>query len=447
MKVLVIVARGLQAGALGCYGNFWIDTPALDRLAAGAVVFDQHFADRADPPGAHRAWRSGYYDLPSPDSKSEASFDLLDALRTAGIHTCLVVDESHAAPPAFLGDWDRVERVRPGEDETPLEATLAAAEDALGGLAERDDWLLWIELSTPLPPWQVPEEFITPYFQEDVEEDEEQEDDEDESEEDESEELADEEDEKEEPIEPLMAPLPGVIDPSDDVLYLRLQTSYAAAVSYLDAGVGQLLETLAELPGGDEVVVLCTSDCGQNLGEHGIVGPVRPWLHEEVVHLPLILRLPDGAEAGRRVAALTQTVDLAPTLAGLFAATPGPIHGHDLLPLARGESQEVRVYACSGVQVGEALELALRTPEWAFLLPLLASESAGEPARPIQLYVKPDDHWEVNNVVQHHPDLAEHLERVLREFAAAVGRPGPLEAPVLRGEEELLAQPTTEPAS
>ncbi len=54
-KVLVIVARGLQLGALGCYGNGWIDTPALDRLAAEGVVFDQHFADAASPEGARAA--------------------------------------------------------------------------------------------------------------------------------------------------------------------------------------------------------------------------------------------------------------------------------------------------------------------------------------------------------------------------------------------------------
>src|SRR5437879_1798920 len=70
MKVLVIVARGLQAGALGCYGNRWARTPALDSLAATGALFDQHFADFPSPEGARRAWRTGCYVFPSPPGAS-----------------------------------------------------------------------------------------------------------------------------------------------------------------------------------------------------------------------------------------------------------------------------------------------------------------------------------------------------------------------------------------
>ena len=45
MKILVIEAAALHAGFLGCYGNDWVATPNLDRLAAEGVVFDQHLAD------------------------------------------------------------------------------------------------------------------------------------------------------------------------------------------------------------------------------------------------------------------------------------------------------------------------------------------------------------------------------------------------------------------
>jgi hypothetical protein len=36
MRALVITARGLQAGAVGAYGNTRLDTPALDRLRGEA---------------------------------------------------------------------------------------------------------------------------------------------------------------------------------------------------------------------------------------------------------------------------------------------------------------------------------------------------------------------------------------------------------------------------
>src|SRR6478672_1102760 len=48
MRLLVLEALGLHLGYLGCYGNDWVATPNLDRLAAEGVVFDAHFADQPD---------------------------------------------------------------------------------------------------------------------------------------------------------------------------------------------------------------------------------------------------------------------------------------------------------------------------------------------------------------------------------------------------------------
>jgi arylsulfatase A-like enzyme len=422
MKVLIVTARGLQLSAIGCYGNRWIETPALDQLASQSVVFDQHYADRADSGGARLSWRTGRYVFPglaeSLGPRSPAASDLLDTLRGADIFTCLIVDTSHPVPPEFASGWAKVESIEAGEDETGLERVIQAAQKRLNRLAQRESWLLWIDLATVLPPWAIPEEYLAPYFS--AEEGEEQEDAEEEPEE-----------VKEDPVEalePLAEVAPGPIDPTDDTLFLRLQSSYAASVSYLDAGIGQLLETVDEMADGDEVLVLVTSDCGQALGEHGVVGPVRPWLHEEIIHLPLIFRLPTGAEAGRRVPALTQTVDLAPTLAAAFAlALPGA-HGLNLLPLARGEIEQVRDYACSGLEIGGTIEWALRTPEWSFHLPLSSAEGAVSGPR---LYVKPDDRCEVNDVLQHHFEQSEHFEQTLRAFVAATRQDGPLQSPVL----------------
>jgi arylsulfatase A-like enzyme len=431
MKVLVLVARGLQAGAVGCYGNSWIDTPALDALAAEGVVFDRHFADAADPAGARRAWRSGRYGIPSLTEEGphpEDSPDLLAALRSHGVYTCLIVDDSRPSPPEFTSGWDEAERVAPEGVETPLEATLEAARAILDRLADRAHWLLWIELATLLPPWNVPEEFQAPYFMEEPAEDEEDE--------------GEEPEEEPEPLTPLTDVETGSIDPTDDTFYLRLQTSYAAAVTYLDAGIGQLLDDLRERD--HDALVLVTTDCGQALGEHGYVGPHCPWPHNEIVHLPLIVHLPGAAESGRRIAALTQAVDLAATLAHVFGAPLPSAHGHSLLSLMHGDVERVRDYACSGLRMGAAVEWALRTADWAFLLPVRGEED--ESARPPQFYVKPDDRWEVNNVLQHHLELVEHLEQTLRAFVAATRQPGPLHPPELRNvEAETASSPNPIP--
>jgi arylsulfatase A-like enzyme len=431
MKVLVLTARGLQLGLIGCYGNLWVGTPSLDALAAEGIAFDSHLADAADPAGARRAWRSGRYHFPpAPDTTAPPAADgpdLIASLREQGVYTCLIVDDSREAHAGFEAGWDEVRRGTPADGATPLESTLEAAHAALEGLAGRDRWLVWVDLATPLPPWDVPEEFLTPYFEDEPAEEDNDEDEE--AAEDEVGEEGDELDEEEEPLTPVTDVAPGPIDAEDDTLYLSLQSTCAAAVSYLDAGIGDLLEALRALDEKGEVLVLVTGDRGQALGEHGMVGPVRPWLHDEVLHLPLLVRMPGAAEAGRRVPALTQNVDVAPTLADLFGVPLPGAHGHSLMPLIRGEAEEVRAYACAGVAVEGGVEWCLRTPEWSLLLPLQPHPEDG--GRGPQLYVKPDDRWEVNNVLQHHLDLADSLEQTLRTFVSATLRPGPLQAPPL----------------
>jgi AhpD family alkylhydroperoxidase len=423
MRVVVVNARGLHLGYVSACGNEWIETPALDRLAAEGVVFDIHVADRPDAAGARRAWRTGRYDFPSPEGTAAAPEppDLIRLLKDAGVVTSLVLDAGRASPSDFADGWDVVMEAEPDEDATALEYVLEGAGQAMESLAETDGWLLWLELATLLPPWEVPAEHLDRYLVEYASQDEE----------------ADEEDEETEALEPLLDPPSDTIDPGDDLTFIRLQRSYAAAVSYLDAALGALLKELEARRLLDDVLLIVTTDHGLPLGEHGAVGVVRPWLHDELVHLPLLMRLPRGEQAGRHVWALTQPVDLMPTLLDAFGLPPAPAQGHDLLPLARGAVEKVRDYACTGLRIDDAVEWALRSPEWAFLLP-----AGGESGRLPRLYAKPDDRWELNDVIQHHPELAEHLAAVLREFVAATRRPGPLRPPELRDVEAEETKPT-----
>src|SRR5438552_1647540 len=113
MKVLVLAARGLQAAYVGCYGNAWIATPTLDALAAEGVVFDQHFAGRADAAGARLTWRDGRHHLPDPDlpePPAEGHADLIDQLRKRGVFTCLILDDSRPLESGFDAGWDEVIR-------------------------------------------------------------------------------------------------------------------------------------------------------------------------------------------------------------------------------------------------------------------------------------------------------------------------------------------------
>ena len=77
MKLIAFVLRGCPAGWLGAYGNEWVATPHLDRLAARSAVFDRHYSDCPDPAAAGRAWFG-------------ERGQVLAELRAAGVRTILV---------------------------------------------------------------------------------------------------------------------------------------------------------------------------------------------------------------------------------------------------------------------------------------------------------------------------------------------------------------------
>src|SRR5260370_338177 len=155
MKVLVISVRGFHLGYAGCYGNEWISTPALDRLAAGGVVFDQHLADVPEAEAARRGWRSGRHPLPALGGDTPAAAPSPEPLhqpRRGGVRTVLIADSSRRFPEDFARGWDRVEIVRSLSGEaTFLEQTLEAGRVALEELAATEQWLLWVDLATLLP--------------------------------------------------------------------------------------------------------------------------------------------------------------------------------------------------------------------------------------------------------------------------------------------------------
>jgi arylsulfatase A-like enzyme len=316
--------------------------------------------------------------------------------------------DTDAAPPYYAG-WDEVFDARPAaDDRSPLDAlvrSLPSVLDKLGGVPR---FLLWVETDRLIPPWDVRQDVFEAYVGDE-----------------------DEGEDEDEPVTPFADPPTGPFDRSDLAAWEWLRGTFAAVVTTLDAELGTAFAELRSRGLDQTAAWLVTSDLGYPLGEHGQVGLHRPWLYEELVHLPLILRLPAAADAGRRVPALTQPADLFPTLLELLGADlpAEPVHGHSLVPLATGKADPVREYACSGLVVDGATEWAIRTPDRALLLP--GPQPEGDPPREPQLYEKPDDRWEVNDLRPRNVELAEQLEAVLRKYVAAVQHPGPLVVPAL----------------
>lgn len=430
MNVVVLAVHGCPLAVLGPYGNEWTVTPNLDRLAAESIVFDQHISDCPEPAAARRAWRTGRLQRPplGESVPTHATPDLLTLLTSAGVQKVLVLHTrpENDPPTEFRTGWDRVIEVRPGT----MDELLDTVAKILSEYESKSPFLLWLEFDRLTPPWNVPQEVFDLYIQDLVEDDEpepENETDDDVAEETDAEyaefEEPEDEDDKEpeaeppppEPVKPWSDPPIGWFDRDDFPSWELLHRSFAAVVSRFDAELGQLFDLLRERGLDHSSAWVFTTDRGFPLGEHGMIGPHRPWLHEELIHIPLIVRLPEAQSAGLRISHFTQPTDLMPTLAGWFGAsvTGVSLDGNDLATVIQDPDRVLREDVVSGLTIGGSTEYALRTPDAAFLLPI-AVEPDDDPREP-QLYEKPADRWELNDLRPRDHDRAEELERRLRE--------------------------------
>ena len=108
--------------------------------------------------------------------------------------------------------------------------------------------------------------------------------------------------------------------------WLRYRTYYLQLVEKADAHFGAVLDAAGN---PDDTVVVYTTDHGDALGEHGL--PYKgPFMYEEEIRIPLLIRAPGLLRPGERSDLVTQT-DLAPTLAALCGVRwPKPVNGRNL---------------------------------------------------------------------------------------------------------------------
>jgi arylsulfatase len=112
-------------------------------------------------------------------------------------------------------------------------------------------------------------------------------------------------------------------------------------MALVDDGVGRVLDALQASGRADDTVVAFTSDHGELLGDHQLM--FKGGLHCRALSRVAGIWRDPGAPAPRRVGALAQSIDLAPTIlerAGL--GLPNGMQGRSLLPLLRGEAGSLR---------------------------------------------------------------------------------------------------------
>ena len=387
MNAICLVFDRLHAGYLGAYGNTWIETPAMDRLASRSISFDRMLIDSPQLERLYRSYWQGRHALCPEVPESRSSLAAL--LRQSGVATALLTDEPEIARHPLAEDFDELIEIDPswqprtaGEvDQTHFARCFVEMIRWIE--AARGPFLLWCHLGGLGTTWDAPMRFREAYW-----------------------------DEGDPPV-PTGADVPDRMlsadyDP-DELLGIR--QSYAGQVAMLDTCLGAMLEFFDSLSTAQESLLTLTSARGFPLGEHLRVGPCDEALFGELVHTPWMIRLPEDATAAVRSQALVEPADLWATLLGWWGvgAPHSPTAG-SVIPLMRGGPDVLHDRLCIAGSNGQR---AMRTPAW-YLRAGLDPE----------LFAKPDDRWEVNDVASRCREVVECLQdaRVQYELTLPEGR-------------------------
>jgi arylsulfatase A-like enzyme len=361
MNVLFVTADQWRGECLSCLGHPAVRTPNLDRLAVDGVLFARHFA-QATPCGPSRAsLHTGLYALNHRSITNGTPLDarhktLSSLVRQAGYDPVLFGYTDTSADPRALpsgSPWLRTyEGIAPGFRP---ELRLPEAEEAyFDHLAERgygrlsyeevyaegflkparfraedsvtaflaDRFLAWLEQQRsggawfahlsflkPHPPFVAPEPWFSAVDPLDVPPP-----------------VRAASVEEEVRLHPWLAahlaqPLKGTAVPGGGPVdrrellsgkaLARLRAVYYGLIGEVDHHIGRILEALARRGELDRTLVIVTSDHGEMLGDHWMLG--KAGFFPQAFHVPLIVRHPAGAR-GARIKAFTEQVDLMPTV-------------------------------------------------------------------------------------------------------------------------------------
>jgi arylsulfatase A-like enzyme len=110
---------------------------------------------------------------------------------------------------------------------------------------------------------------------------------------------------------------------------------YRESIMGADESLGRLLDELQRQGRLEQALVIVTADHGESF-ERNFIGHAGPLLHDAVIRVPLVVKLP-GQTVGRVVDQPVSQADLAPTVLDVAHAPPLPrAEGRSLRPLLEG---------------------------------------------------------------------------------------------------------------
>ena len=121
--------------------------------------------------------------------------------------------------------------------------------------------------------------------------------------------------------------------PEEELMQMR--ATYAGMISEVDQAMGEVFAHLDATDQWKDTLILFTSDHGEQLGDHYLLGKIG--YHDESFRIPLVIKDPDAPQsAGRIEDGFTESVDVLPTiLEWLGGQTPRACDGRSLLPVVK----------------------------------------------------------------------------------------------------------------
>ena len=186
-----------------------------------------------------------------------------------------------------------------------------------------------------------------------------------------------------------------------DAKTLELIRAYAASVSYIDAQVGRLLDRLDALRLTEKTVIVFAGDHGFHLGDHGQWR--KKTLFEVSLRSPLIISVPRQVHWGVKTDALTELIDIYPTLCDACQLpTPSQLEGLSLMPVIQQPTRPWKTAAFSQLGRGGTRGQSMRTEQYRY------TEWGNNGNRGIELYDYDTDPNETHNIA----DLPENAALV-----------------------------------
>jgi len=373
-SLLLITLDTVRADHLSCNGSQKVQTPHLDRLARGGVNFTRARTSVPLTLPAHASIMTGTYP-PVHGVRDNGSYrlaeehlTLAETLRGHGYETAafigaFVLDRDFGIAQGFdvydEGDWGSVHRMETLAAERSADAVHEAFSRWLNDRVAGRPFFAWVHLYDPHAPYAPPEPYRARY--------------------------------------------------RDD--------PYAGEIAYTDAVVGKIMADLesAKLVGSTLVAVV--GDHGEGLGEHG-EHTHSLLIYNSTIHVPMVLVCPRMIPAGKTVAQLTRTIDLAPTILDYLGIPRSFGQGVSLRPLVEGKNLDREITAYS-----ESLYASLNLG-WSELRALEAGNDRFILAPHPELYDLTEDPAELENRIDANPTAGDRLERALASLMASMPESG-----------------------